>query len=75
MLTETEVKIIRLLQDPKRTADMTRKVLKNCIDIQSSIYSLNRKGVLLLPIGKTTEDPLADVQLTEFGKLAKVKLP
>ncbi|WDF70521.1 hypothetical protein PQ465_09135 [Sphingobacterium oryzagri] len=75
MLTETEIKIMTLLQDPNRTLDLTREVLGECTDLSDSIYALYRKGVLSQPTENTTDDPLDHITLTEFGKLAKLKLP
>lgn len=75
MLTETEIKIIALLKDPYRTLDLTTQILDGCADLSDSIYSLHRKGVVIQSTITAEEDPLADLELTEFGKLAKLKLP
>ncbi len=74
MLTDTEITILTLLQDPQRTAALTIAALGGRVDMEESIYSLHRKGVIHLPATKAEDDPLAHVTLTKFGKLAKIKL-
>ncbi|GEM_PF-2448475 len=73
MLTETEITIVTLLQNPKRTAALTIAALSGRADLEESIYSLHRKGVIHLPERAADDDPLAYVKLTKFGKLAKLK--
>jgi len=75
MLTETEITIVTLLQNPKRTAALTIAALSRRSDLEESINSLHRKGVIHLPESMAEDDPLAYVKLTKFGKLAKLKSP
>lgn len=74
MLTDTEIKIIVLMQAANRSITSTNEILAGCEDLAASLYSLQRKGVLHIhDIQEKDNDPLHHIELTAFGRLAKIK--